>query len=699
MNRLMVCIGAALAMSSQAAPKVQRGIVEADAQGNVIETEADRKKAASKSLYVIEPLGAPSEQKLNTEMKRKPEFRPRKAFKPGMRLFGGGGKDAVIVAQHGAETQRVLNELRWHLERMIGRDILVTPRYPKDDTPAITVQYTNGADERAVVRVEDGVLYIEGSDEVGMSHALTYVLEALGCRYLWPGPTGKIIPRKSDVYLPEGIALDHVPQLGVVRRVRDYYACHENRVRYADQLGLDVLKAKEMKRMAGIDRFENRGFWEWHGVNDSKKVPGAEPRNGGTYRWEHRFNDYYIRFGEKHPEWFALQADGTRNQDARPTFCMSNMELVDQIAKETIEMIDRYPEIVSHSLCLPDGGYHSFCLCENCRRLDPSNSPRRIGKLYYPVRRPAECYSYTDRVLFFKNAIAERVTKARPGKRLSIYVYSSYVRPPLRERPHPSFLIISVAGEYTSPEDRQWAHSNLAAWSTFGNPFVWRPNALRGFQANLPMNFSRCLFDDVELFKANGLVGTDFDCMNGCWPSQGLNFYVLAKAHLNPDRLRYEDIYDDYLSVAFGPAAPAMRRYYDCLFDAYNKAIKDVSKMKAEVKAARKPLERGVHNPYYRRAYDAANPVRFLDEAAALAKDDPDVAARVEFVRLGAEIGRVYYGTRDAAEKKLPGLEDRRRAAAEFFRRTFLDNPLSMSPSSFCGGYLGKDPLGLKKKQ
>lgn len=697
MGKKILPILVAAAACASAAPKNQR-IVEADAEGNVIETEAERKRRADTSLYVIEPLGEACEQKLDTEMKRKPVFRPRRAFEPGMRLFGAGGVDAVIVAQHGAETQRVLNELRWHLERMIGREILVTPRYPEDGRPAITVRYTTGSDERSVVRIDDGVLYIEGADSVGMSHALTYVLEALGCRYLWPGPTGKIVPRKTDVFLPKGLALDFVPQLSVVRRIRDYYSCHENRVRYADQLGIDVLKAKEMQRMAGVDRFENRSFWEWHGINDSKKVPGGEPMNGGTYRWEHRFNDYYIRFGKDHPEWFALQADGTRNQDARPTFCMSNMELVEQIAKETVELIDRYPEVRSHSLCLPDGGYHSFCLCENCRRLDPKNLPRSIGKLYYPVRRPVERYSYTDRVLFFKNAVAERVAKARPGKRLSIYVYSSYVNPPFREKPHPSFLIISVAGEYTSPEQRAWARSNLAAWSTFGNPFVWRPNALRGFQTGLPQNISRCLFDDVELFKANGLVGTDFDCMSGCWPARGLDFYILAKAHLNPDRLSYDDFYDDYLTVAFGRAAPAMRKYYDCLYDAYNVAIKEVSKMRAAAASARKPVERGAHNVYYRKAYEAADPVRFLDEARTLSADDADAAARVAFVRIGAEIGRRHLAIIDAARTKAPDLARLQREAAEFFRETFLGNPLTLSPSGVCGRHLGRDPLGLQKR-
>ena len=666
--------------------------VEADEEGNVIEAADGRSGIQEGKPYRMVPLGPEGHLVLNKELRNKAVYKAKKPFKPGLRLFGAGGKDAVIVSQHGPETQRVMNELRWHLEKMIGRDVRVVPKIPTDGTPALTVKFTSGPFERSVVRQEGNVLFIEGSDEVGMSHALTYVLEALGFRYLWPGTLGKVIPKTQDVYLPEGIALDYVPELKVVRRIRSYYSIHEARVNFGDKLGLDVLKVAKRKRLAGKDDPENRGFFAWHGLNDSQQVIGPEPSAGGAYRWEHRFNDYYERFGKEHPDWFALQVNGQRDQDSRPCFCMSNEGLIEQMANETIEMIDREPGVISHSLCLPDGGYRSFCLCANCRRMDPKNSPVREGRFYYPVRMPMTGYSMTDRVLAFKNAIAERVTKARPGKKLSIYVYSSYVEPPKAVTPHPDFLIISVAGgNYCTTTQRAKVLESLAAWGTFGNPFVWRPNALAGFRPMMPSNAGRWLFEDVETLKANGLVGTDFDCYNGAWATDGLTFYMLSKAHLNPDRLGYDDLVDDYCATGFGAAAPAMRRYYDKLSAYY-----------AEAAARQDADPKGNAKDNYVRHFDIPGCERILDEADALAADDAEVRARIRFVRRGLELAKWEKRNSEAAWAKADKAElaKIRRGYAEFVLKTYDEEPLAISPGSACfrGADLGPDPLGILKK-
>ena len=165
---------------------------EADDEGRVIVTEKEAKTKSDTSAFVMEPLGEEGHLKLNSEMPNKPTFRAKKPFEPGLRLFGAGGKDAVIVARHGVEVQRTLNELRWHLEEMIGRDVAVVPRFPDDGTPAIVIEFAKKLDasEHSLVHVEGNVLWIEGTDGIGMSHALTYVLESLGCRYLWAGRNG-----------------------------------------------------------------------------------------------------------------------------------------------------------------------------------------------------------------------------------------------------------------------------------------------------------------------------------------------------------------------------------------------------------------------------------------------------------------------------------------------------------------------------
>ena len=673
-----------------------------DDDGGVILSAEELRRVSAEKPYVITPLGEEGHLKLNRELPNRATYRAKKVFEPGFRLFGAGGPDAVIVPERGVEAQRPMNELRWHLEQMIGREVrLVSPKEIPPDVPVLTVRFTDvpGAAERSVVRIDGRTVFIEGTDDVGISHALTYFLESLGIRYLWPGPTGKIIPKKQDVFLPKGLALDDTPSLKM-RRIRTYYGPAETMIELTKRkFGVDAPKAANRTRRLLLEEWiENRSFWAWHGVNDAKALPGGEPIKGGNYRWVHRFNDYYVRFGKDHPDWFAMQPDGTREQDNRPCFCMSNPGLVDQIAKETIEMFRFEPEVVSHSLCLPDGGYKCFCLCANCRRMDPKNSPRHTGMIFSPVRCPCIGYSYTDRVLAFNNAIAEKVVAACPGKMLSIYAYSSYVEPPMQVKPHPALLIVSVAGgNYIKPSLREKAYKSLAAWTTFGNRFVWRPNVLAGFRAQMPVNSSRWLFEDVENFKANGMIGTDFDCMNNMWATDGLNFYMLAKAHLNPDRLAYDDFYADYLAAAFGPAAPAMRKYYDLLAETYRLAADDkeaYDRKWADVEPAR-VREKG-YDQYIRR-YDEKALGAYLDEADRLAVGDGDVLKRLAFIRKGFELGLWEKRTAEAVWGKSPQLKDIRRGFAEFVRATWEENPLvlSLGGLAFYDGFLGRDPLGL----
>jgi hypothetical protein len=53
--------------------------------------------------------------------------------------------------------------------------------------------------------------------------------------------------------------------------------------------------------------------------------------------------------------------------------------------------------------------------------------------------------------------------------------------------------------------------------------------------------------------------------MDDSWSTKGLVYYMLARSFLNPDNLDYDTLYADYLESAFGPAAGAMRDWFDSL--------------------------------------------------------------------------------------------------------------------------------------
>jgi hypothetical protein len=80
----------------------------------------------------------------------------------------------------------------------------------------------------------------------------------------------------------------------------------------------------------------------------------AAHRIGGSFAgsYGHAYGGYWERYHEEHPEWFALQPDGTRDQGNignRSRLCVSNPELIAHIAREKIAELQR---AAGRGLCL-----------------------------------------------------------------------------------------------------------------------------------------------------------------------------------------------------------------------------------------------------------------------------------------------------------------------------------------------------------
>ncbi|MBQ9336679.1 MAG: DUF4838 domain-containing protein [Lentisphaeria bacterium] len=624
----------------------------------------------------LKPLGKPGDLKLNTEFRNKPVFRAKAVRKPGLVLFRDGKTAAIVLPEgSGKKLAALANELKYHLDTMSGADFLIVGKIPAD-RPALVFGTADAVKDfgldpaklqpgtAAVVRRDNKVL-IGGNSDAGVSRALTYLLEALGCRYLWPGKTGKVIPRRREIVLPE-LELVQAPVLKV-RGIRVYSFTSDRWFKSLGRFGMDGAELAKQYRAAAQDHPGNRGFFKWHGVNDgvdSERTEVANPR--AAYVWGHAFNNYYRLYGKAHPEFFALQPDGSRRQPERPQLCMSNRKLAEVTAANLIARFEKEPWRKALSICLNDGGHTSICLCEECRKLDPADAAPISILLFSPVRRKVQYVSLTDRVLTFTNRVAELVTAKFPDRKLTLYAYAEYANPPRKVKPHPALILLSVSGNYTSDRGHEAALRHIASWSQFGNALLWRPNALFGWRAmTAPQNYARAMFDDLELFKANGLIGTDFDCFEQLWAAKGLVYYALCKAHWNPDRLDYDTLFEDYCTAGFGSAAPAVRRYFELL-----------EKMNAELRASngKTPYEEIMNET------KIAELNGLLAEARKLAKDEPEVLARVNFLQTGmdyaADCRKIYV----AKQNKSPEYDRLRKDFLEKVKARTQADPVAVSP-------------------
>lgn len=534
------------------------------------------------------PLGPKGDLSLPRTFRRQPAYRDAATPADGVVLYRP--KDSrraevranVVCADGDAETKALAEEVAWHLGKMSGTGWAVSDA--KGAGPAIVLLHDDGERQSSRMRVDGDKVVLSGQGE-GLSHAVTWFLESLGIRYLWPGELGKVIPKRDMIVFPK-MSLDYVPEL---------------KLRELRGLQYDL----------GIDRPGNRSFRAWHGVNDMR-----ENRMLGG----HNFLDYWEKYGKRHPDWFAMQPDGTRNQDDNAdrfaSLCLSSEGFVAQAIADKLDQFAHRPDKDVLGIGLPDGGPTMQCLCRRCRRLDPVNAPPKdIGIPYV---------SLTDRVLSFDNRVAEAVTAKFPGKGLHMHAYAEYEDPPVRVRPHPAMVIACVVGDYSRPNGVGKARGDLASWLSFGNRVLWRPNLLMGFQTMAPQNYSRILFEDLEAMKANGLYGTDFDCFYELWSSLAITYYTLAKAHLNPFRMSYDALVDDYCETGFGKAAPFVRRYFAALEEMTDAARNGDPKVRNNLRMVA--------------ALDCDRLAAILADAERIA--DGDELRRVKFLGRGVEIGR-----------------------------------------------------------
>jgi hypothetical protein len=282
------------------------------------------------------------------------------------------------------------------------------------------------------------------------------------------------------------------------------------------------------------------------------------------------------------------------------------------------------------------------------------------------TRRDFEHVSLTDRMVFFWNAIAEQVTKTHPDRFLVVDAYSAYAAPPVERKLHPNLVVRFAPIGYHTEEYRQEGLRDWEGWSKAARRLYFRPNLmLLGRREGLPLLYLHKFGDDFRHLASHGMMGTDFDSCCHHWATQGLNYYVVAQLHWNPEQ-NVDALVEDYCQAGFGPAARSVRRYYDRLEALMNEAA--VKKEKATAIFSVEALS-GLRKE--------------LDQACKEAEGDPTIAKRVAFLELGlrwteiearahAFLGEPAKADRKAAKRTL----DERYA---FMREVFQKTPLAVN--------------------
>ncbi len=478
--------------------------------------------------------------------------------------------------------------------------------------------------EEIIVRTFKDALVITGDDKLPDGRELdgtifavdAFVEEILGVRVLWPGELGEIVPHSTTIEIKD-VNIRQKPVL-VDRRMVNLSNSSVTHPKM-DALGWDRKQYKYFQEVA--DNWLN-----FH-------------RIGGSYNgsFGHAFSDYWDRFHEDHPDWFALQPDGTRD-NSQPEhakynsqrLCISNQELIEHVAEDCIEKLEKNPTLDAVSISPNDGGNQTFCLCPSCEAWDAPG-----GDTVYMNSKQGIIphVSLTDRFVKFYSKVAEIVAEKYPDRYIGAYAYHLYVDPPLKTKLHPNVVIgfVPAMRVYQNDVEREKMLDSWSRWSQSAQHLFLRPNFLMALQA-IPAVYVHRLGEDMRFFADNKMLFARFDCNFHHWATNGLNYYVLAKLLWDPNE-DVDNIVNDYCTVGFGHAAEEVHAYFN-----------EIEKLTIAIAAERKRPDAYVIALHYTDE-NIAKLNGLLDEADKAAGNDDMVKKRIAFLRLGLEyapIGRDY---------------------------------------------------------
>lgn len=359
----------------------------------------------------------------------------------------------------------------------------------------------------------------------------------LGVRWLWPGELGTYIPTLPNVIsrpynetvsprffqraIRPGLTFDlKNPALGFTAKAAQAYANDE----------MIFLRRHRMGR-------------------------------GQPITYHHAFVDWWTKYGREHPEWFQLNADGTRGPEKpRGRFSMSVSD--PGLAQQIVDLWKADPTHPKYINAV-ENDIPGSCNCADCLAWD-GPPPRDYQKFTPPNSKVYGKRFVTDRYVKFWLRVQQLAAQTDPDVNVVGYAYFNYFEPPtsgVKLTPH--IVIGFCPSSYwypRSPEEHAWFKRQWTGWSHSGARVFSRTNYfLDGYC--MPYIFAHQFADDFQHEAREGMAGTDFDSLTGAWATQGPNLYLLMRLHTDPV-LNADEILAEYYA-AFGPAMQEVKAYFD----------------------------------------------------------------------------------------------------------------------------------------
>lgn len=446
-------------------------------------------------------------------------------------------------------------------------------------------------DGRNLAIVGRNVMAGTNQTEHGTANAVyTFIEKHLDVRWLWPGELGTDVPRRATIALQPFEHRFHPP-------------------------------------------FRQRWLWprrdrDWNRVQ--RLLHASYPVSTG-----HAYTDWWEKYHASHPDYFALQPDGTRDFEKHPRdakLCVSNPGVAGRWLENATQAFQEDPLRLMASATPNDGPW--FCVCANCRAMDPTNSPPLWGYV-----------ALTDRYVKYWNILARGLRERLPDREayVGVLAYSAYKTPPVAEPLEPN-IVVGYVGHFPLAGDTvtQGEKENWLAWANRATAMLYRPNLFHysGGWLGLPTLALRRTMRDFRFLAENKCVGLEVDTLPLMWATQGVQYYLMAQMAYDPF-LDGEAVLQDYCRRGFGPAAEPVAAYFDLMEGAHEQILNHPA-FRHSGAAAREMI--GLCEEVYTDEI-MSRAEELMRNAVARAADGPDIhRQRTQFLRVGHEFVALQIG-------------------------------------------------------
>lgn len=511
-------------------------------------------------------------------------------------------KDGVAqMPIRAGSVQAPVDELKQYLEAMSGARFTVAAGRDAGagiyvglvgDFPFVVERADELGKEGFVIRSDGKSVLLLAREPAGVSHAVSTFLQALGCRWFFPGKVWEVVPRLPTV--AGSWDQRQTPAFPLQRKIWYGFGASPGGAR-------DLAEWERHNRMGGPIPMSIGHTWH-----------GLDPKTDFA----------------QHPDWFSEL--GGQRKPVKP--CYSSPGVIQRATEHALRLADQGTPMIS--MTPPDG--LGYCECARCLAVCKGGKPYQEFGTTFAKRPDGVLVSVTSETLFHMvNEVAAAVAKKHPQTLIGCYAYSAYSHPPSFKL-HPNVFLQTTTSyrrtPLTLPQQLEAFHAIGVRSGIRGYYSVYQWDYDSPVVAKGDLSLPR-LVDDLRFYHRNNVQSLNSEASCN-WGARGPGYY-LASRLLWDVREDPKAVLADFYDRAFGPASLPMERYYVRWLGA-GAAVRTKGAVRAAAEGVKVTDELGgaAMETFTPESLRAA--YRDLDEAARLVAGQPEYRARVDQIRLYA---------------------------------------------------------------